>query len=89
MNLIAEQLQRRLGAQASTRVIFTESHDADGNGRTRLPTEIDPSQSDSWWSKKRSTLAAALVFTAPGIPMIFQGQEFLDQDPFLPTIPAA
>jgi 1,4-alpha-glucan branching enzyme len=87
MNLIAEQLQRRLGAQASTRVIFTESHDADGNGRRRLPAEIDPSQSDSWWSKKRSTLAAAIVFTAPGIPMIFQGQEFLDQDPFLQTIP--
>ena len=83
MNLIAAQLQRRFGAAASTRVIFTESHDADGNGSTRVPTEIDPSQSDSWWSKKRSTLAAALVFTAPGIPMIFQGQEFLDQEPFV------
>ncbi len=87
MNLIATQLQRRFGAQGSTRVIFTESHDADGNGSTRVPTEIDPAQSDSWWSKKRSTLAAALVFTAPGIPMLFQGQEFLDQDPFLPTVP--
>ncbi|HLX49609.1 MAG TPA: alpha-amylase family glycosyl hydrolase [Streptosporangiaceae bacterium] len=83
MNLIAAQLQRRFGAAASTRVIYTESHDADGNGRTRLPAEIDPAQPDSWWSKKRSTLAAALVFTAPGIPMIFQGQEFLDQDPFV------
>ena len=87
MNLIATQLQRRLGASASTRVIFTESHDADGNGRTRVPTEIDPSQSDSWWAKKRSTLAAALTFTAPGIPMIFQGQEFLAQEPFLLTVP--
>ncbi|KAK3617120.1 hypothetical protein LTR56_025496 [Elasticomyces elasticus] len=29
-------------------------------------------------SKKRSTLAAAITFTAPGIPMIFQGQEFLE-----------
>lgn len=87
MNVIAAQLQRRFGARATGRVIFTESHDADGNGRTRLPTEIDPSQPDSWWSKKRSTLAAALVFTAPGIPMIFQGQEFLNQDPFVPTIP--
>jgi 1,4-alpha-glucan branching enzyme len=57
-------VQRRFGTAATTRVIFTESHDADGNGRTRLPTEIDPSQSDSWWSKKRSTLAAALTFTA-------------------------
>lgn len=83
MNVIAAQLRRRFGAAASTRVIFTESHDADGNGSTRLPAEINPAQPDSWWSKKRSTLAAALVFTAPGIPMIFQGQEFLDQDPFV------
>ncbi|MGH3223969.1 MAG: alpha amylase C-terminal domain-containing protein, partial [Streptosporangiaceae bacterium] len=87
MNLVATQVQRRFGAAASTRVIFTESHDADGNGRTRVPAEIDPAQSDSWSSKKRSTLAATLAFTAPGIPMIFQGQEFLDRDPFLQTIP--
>src|SRR5690606_35281506 len=40
-----------------------------------------------WYSKKRSTLGAGLVMTSPGIPMIFQGQEMLedrffhDQDP--------
>ena len=32
-------------------------------------------QADSWHSKKRSTLGAVLVFTSPGIPMLFQGQE--------------
>jgi 1,4-alpha-glucan branching enzyme len=87
MTLIAAQLERRLGGAGTARVIFTESHDADGNGRTRVPTEIDPAQPDSWWSKKRSTLAAALVFTAPGIPMLFQGQEFLDQSPFVMEVP--
>jgi 1,4-alpha-glucan branching enzyme len=76
-------LERRDAATAFARVVFTESHDADGNGRTRVPTEIDPGQPDSWWSKKRSTLGAAVVFTAPGIPMLFQGQELLDQRPFL------
>src|SRR5579859_1479431 len=83
MGAIQAALESRDAASAFARVIYTESHDADGNGRTRVPTEIDPAQPDSWWSKKRSTLAAALVFTAPGIPMIFQGQEFLDQDPFV------
>jgi 1,4-alpha-glucan branching enzyme len=63
--------------------VFTEYHDADGNGSTRVPTSIDPGQPDSWWAKKRSTLGAALVLTAPGIPLLFQGQEFLDQKPFL------
>ncbi len=36
----------------------------------------------SWFSKKRSTIGAALVFTTPGIPMIFQGQEFLEDQWF-------
>jgi 1,4-alpha-glucan branching enzyme len=38
---------------------------------------IWPGHADSWFSKKRSTLGAAIVMTAPGIPMIFMGQEFL------------
>ncbi len=69
------------------RVIYTESHDEVANGRARLPEEIWPAQADSWHSKKRSTLGAVLVFTSPGIPMLFQGQELLedryfhDQDP--------
>jgi 1,4-alpha-glucan branching enzyme len=58
-------------------VIFTESHDADSNGQQRVPEMIWPAHADSWYSKKRSTLGAAVVFTAPGIPMIFMGQEFL------------
>ena len=43
-----------------------------------MPEEIWPGNADSCFSLKRSTLGAALVFTAPGIPMIFQGQEFLE-----------
>jgi hypothetical protein len=34
-----------------------------------------------------STLAAAMVFTAPGIPMLFQGQEFLEGGWFRDTVP--
>ena len=83
MGQVQAALERHYGASAFARVVFTESHDADGNGRTRVPAEIDPVQPDSWWSKKRSTLGAALVLTAPGIPMLFQGQEFLEQRPFV------
>jgi 1,4-alpha-glucan branching enzyme len=82
MGTIQAALQPRYAAGAFARVVFTESHDADGNGRTRVPAEIDPAQPDSWWAKKRSTLGGALVLTAPGIPMLFQGQEFLEQRPF-------
>ncbi len=41
------------------------------NGKARVPEEIWHGNAASWYSKKRSTLGAALVFTAPGIPMIF------------------
>ncbi len=60
------------------RVIYTESHDEVANGSARVAEEIWPGNADSWHSKKRSTLGAALVMTAPGIPMLFQGQEFLE-----------
>ena len=64
------------------RVIYTESHDEVANGKSRVPEEIWPGNPDSWFSKKRSTLGAGLVFTSPGIPMIFQGQEFLEDGYF-------
>ena len=60
------------------RVIYTESHDEVANGNARVPEEISPGDAGSWFARKRSTLGGALVFTAPGIPMIFQGQEFLE-----------
>ncbi len=87
MATIRALLERRDGPTAFDRVVYTESHDADGNGRTRVPAEIDPAAPDSWWAKKRSTLAAALVMTAPGIPMLFQGQEMLDGQAFVQPAP--
>jgi 1,4-alpha-glucan branching enzyme len=83
MGAIQAMLEHSYATTAFARVVFTESHDADGNGRTRVPAEIDPDDPASYWSKKRSTLGGALVLTAPGIPMLFQGQEFLEPRPFL------
>ncbi len=64
------------------RVIYTESHDEVANGNSRVPEEISPGDAGNWFARKRSTLGAALVMTAPGIPMIFQGQEFLEDGYF-------
>ena len=63
---------------AFKRVIYTESHDENANGRARVPEEVWPGYADSWASKKRATLGSALVLTAPGIPMLFQGQELVE-----------
>jgi 1,4-alpha-glucan branching enzyme len=78
MSAICTMVERRYGGDAFSRVVFTESHDADANGGTRVPAEIDPAEPDGVFAKKRSILGAALVFTTPGVPMIFQGQEFLE-----------
>lgn len=59
------------------RVIYSESHDKVANGKQRAPSEVAPSDGENYCAQKLSTLAAALMFTAPGLPMLFQGQELL------------
>ena len=77
----------RYNDDAFARVIFSESHDEVSNGRVRVPQEISPNDPKGWYARKRSTLAAAMVFTAPGIPMLFQGQEFLEGGCFRAAVP--
>jgi 1,4-alpha-glucan branching enzyme len=61
-----------------------ENHDLldfkhEGNHRQpRIPALADPTNSRSWYARSRSKVAAGLVLTAPGVPMIFMGQEFLE-----------
>ncbi|HEV2576724.1 MAG TPA: alpha-amylase family glycosyl hydrolase [Acidobacteriaceae bacterium] len=85
MQPIVDALNALSGANAFKYVVYTENHDRDDPGSYlggRLPDLIHPGQSNSWESKKRSTLAAAVILTAPAIPMIFEGQEFLAWQPF-------
>jgi 1,4-alpha-glucan branching enzyme len=84
---VVEALQHSFNRDATDRIIYTESHDEVANGKARVPFEISPDDHSTWFARKRSTLAAALVFTAPGIPMIFQGQEFLEDDWFRDDVP--
>jgi 1,4-alpha-glucan branching enzyme len=57
------------------------------NGKARIVEEIWPERPHSWYARKRSTLGAALLMTAPGIPMLFQGQEFMEDRWFENTDP--
>jgi 1,4-alpha-glucan branching enzyme len=72
LDAVRQALYHCYNGNAEQRVIYTESHDEVANGHARVPEEIWPGNAGSWFSRKRSTLGAALVFTAPGIPMIFQ-----------------
>ena len=75
----------RYGGPAGTnRVVFLESHDVVGdlNGGVRTVTAIDPATPNSYRARKLSTLGAAVTLTAPGVPMIFQGEEMLENQSF-------
>ncbi|MBX9583298.1 MAG: alpha amylase C-terminal domain-containing protein [Gemmataceae bacterium] len=87
MNRLRAAIEWRYNADAFQRVIYTESHDEVANGKARVPSEINPGDPTGFWAQKRSCLGAALVFTAPGIPMLFQGQEFLEGGWFRDTVP--
>ena len=95
--LVADDDQRsvRAVAQAVThtyqhafdRVVYTESHDEVSNGKSRIPSEVQQDDPGGWDAQKRATLGAALVLTAPGLPMLFQGQEFLEDEWFRDDVP--
>jgi 1,4-alpha-glucan branching enzyme len=82
MAAVRDAITHSFNGQAIQRVIYTESHDEVANGQQRLPEEIWPGNAASWAAKKRSTLAAAITFTSPGIPLLFEGQEFLEDGYF-------
>jgi 1,4-alpha-glucan branching enzyme len=87
METICQAISFRYEGDAFRRVIYSESHDEVANGKARVPQEIHPDDPTGWYAQKRSTLAAGLVFTAPGIPMLFQGQEFLQGEWFRDDVP--
>lgn len=87
MEAVRHAIDFRYDGDAFRRVVYSESHDEVANGKARVPQEIDPGDPEGWYAQKRSTLAAGLVFTAPGIPMLFQGQEFLQGQWFRDDVP--
>jgi 1,4-alpha-glucan branching enzyme len=64
----------------TARTAYVESHDevARDNGGARVPALADPQDPRSWYARKRAVLGAALTLTAPAIPLLFQGQEWLE-----------
>ncbi len=78
MNKVRDALQIVYNCDAFQRVVYTESHDEVANGKSRVPSEVSEANPDSWYAQKRATLGIGLTLTAPGIPMLFQGQEFLE-----------
>jgi 1,4-alpha-glucan branching enzyme len=87
MQSLVSAIEHSYNGDAFQRVIYTESHDEVANGKARVPEEIQPEEGKDWYARKRSTVGAVLIFTSPGVPMIFQGQEFLQNGWFKDTDP--
>ncbi len=87
MNFLAYAIRHEYNGDPWQRIVYSESHNEPCCGNERLTVEIDPDDPFSWAARKRSTLAAAIALTTPGIPMLWQGQEFLDPGIFDPRTP--
>jgi 1,4-alpha-glucan branching enzyme len=60
-------------------VTCLENHDIVklGNGR-RVPAQADSSDTRSWFARSRSRVAMGILMASRGIPMLFMGQEFME-----------
>jgi len=59
-------------------LVLQPKDSGDSSRVDRIARLADPSNARSWWARSRSRVATGLVLTAPGIPMLFMGQEFLE-----------
>ncbi len=83
MSAIASALRPQGLEQTWRAVTCVENHDLVMAGREpRIATLADSSDPRSWYARSRSRVASAILLTAPGIPQIFMGQEFLEQRPW-------
>jgi 1,4-alpha-glucan branching enzyme len=66
-------------SQAWQAVTCIENHDVVYAGRdVRIPWLADPANRRTWFARSRSRFATSILLTAPGIPQLFMGQEFLE-----------
>jgi 1,4-alpha-glucan branching enzyme len=82
LTAICDALSKHYNTDVFQRVVYSDSHDSAANGGARLSEEIAPGDATNVFARKRSLLASAVILTAPGIPMLFAGQEFMEAGSF-------
>jgi len=82
LNGIEYELEHSYTGDAFDKVIFSDSHDTAANGSVRLNEAVTPGNAGSLFARQRTLLASATTLTAPGIPMLLQGQEFMQEGAF-------
>lgn len=79
---VCASLSKRYNGDAFERIVFIDSHDSAANGGARFNEAIAPGSAGGLFARRQTVLAAALLMTTPGIPMLFQGQEMMEGGSF-------
>lgn len=79
---LSKELQHSYNQQHLQKVIFTDSHDTAANGSVRLNEAVTPGNAGSVFARQQELLSNAIMLTAPGIPMLLQGEEFMQEGAF-------
>jgi len=84
MDAVADAIEDRRDFRDRWRAVqCVENHDLVLKGRDlRIARLADQSNARSWYARSRARVAAGLLLTAPGIPQLFMGQEFLEDKPW-------
>ena len=77
---VRNSLDTPQGFSAAWRVVTClENHDiVKQGGQPRMPALADSSDTRSWYARSRSRAAMGVLMASRGIPMLFMGQEFLE-----------
>lgn len=79
---IEYELGHTYRGDAFDKVIFSDSHDSAANGSARLNEQVAPGNAENAYARHQTLLANAITLTAPGMPMLLQGQEFMQEGTF-------
>ena len=79
---LVKELQHAFNGQGFQKVIFSDSHDTAANGSVRLNEAVTPGNAGSVFARQLGLLANAITLTAPGVPMLLQGEEFMQEGNF-------
>ncbi len=81
-NTLAGEIEHTYNNDVYQKIIFSDSHDTAANGSVRLNEAANPGNAGSTAARQHGLIANALMLTAPGIPMLLQGGEFMQEGTF-------
>ena len=81
LDAVAGNLYPPLMRSAWQAITCVENHDIVKHGEeSRVAALADGADPRSWYARSRARVATSLLLFAPGLPMLFMGQEFLEKN---------